>query len=99
MINFYKSTVLFCFSIFLSTIKSEELLPFATYNGNSPGATYDLGILASTDIIKVESSWIARVDYGNPVRLQLWSISGGAAITIPIFGSYMVRPTSTNFIY
>lgn len=99
MANFYEKVVLLCILSLLITTKSEALLPFSNYSYNTPGATYDLGTLTSTDIIKVELSWVVRANSGHLPGIQLWLMSGGVATSISTVDSYMTRPTSTTFIY
>lgn len=50
--------VIICFLSLLMPTQQETLAPFAILTGNIPGGTYDLGTLASTDVIKIAANFV-----------------------------------------
>lgn len=78
---------------------SISIVPYANYTGNSPGATYDIGTLIPTDLIKVQLSWITLVDYNNLPSISLYSVTDTNLFLIPLNYGEISYPTSTSLIY
>lgn len=48
--------------ILIISTAQQTLIPYDYYEGYYPGGTHDIGIVSSTDIIKIDLQWIIVLD-------------------------------------
>lgn len=80
MIKVQTCFVILVLSLLLSYVSPQTLAPFLNYTEYYPGSTYDIGLLESTDIIKVNLDWVLFADYGLPITIKLFVIVNHTAI-------------------
>lgn len=71
-------------ALFVISTENVKLVPYANYVEYSPGATYDVGSLASPDIIKAELTWTMVVDHQNLPSISLYTVTPTRIDLIPL---------------
>lgn len=96
----HSSVLFFCIlSSLLLCGESKTLAPYLNTSSYFPGNTYDLGQLASTDIIKVNLTWFMFVDYGDVVSMFLYTKNNSSLTPVALDPTKIKRPTSKSLVY